>query len=118
MKRTQPLFVATTDDGEMFHLLDEFASYRADALVDGEDQEFEIEQWEAGYIMMNNSELKEYDPEYYINPLQLWNELQNQVAWQKRRGVTSLETARQLVIQDVAEIIASRAARPIETEAG
>lgn len=104
MKREQTLFVATTEDGEMWHLLDEFACH----LADDPDVEFEIAQWTAGYIMQNNSLWKDEDEDWYQDPLTLWNNLQNQVAWQKRRGITNLEAARQLAIQDANEMRAVR----------
>lgn len=111
MNRKEKLFVVTTENGEMFHFLDEFVVDYIDRIDDGEEWEYEIEHWEAGHIMENNSLIKEWDADSYWNPLELWNDLQNQIAWQRRRGVVNFDSARQLIVQDVAEIRAYRLAQ-------
>lgn len=119
MNRKEKLFVATTENGERYWMLDEFASHYAEMLDDGEQIDFQIEHWEAGYIMENNSFVYDTDPESdcYWNPLDLWNSLQEQVVWQRRRGVVNFESARQLILQDAAEMRAFWASQKNKREA-
>lgn len=102
MNRQSKVYIGEVNDGEWWYFLSDLIPQYVDVVQCGEEYDYTIVEWTAGQMLDNNSEWKNDGPDYYHDPLTLWNWIRQEIKWQREHGVTDLESAQRVFDSGVA----------------